>query len=47
MKVNWVKIASLGATVLSLAATLATNWSSDKAMKEAIKEEVASQMKNK
>ena len=40
-KIDAVKVVSIGATVLGLVGTLATNWTQKKTMDETIKKEVA------
>lgn len=46
MKLNVVKIASIGGAVLSVAATLVSNYSNKKTMDETIAKEVAKALEN-
>lgn len=47
MKISKIKFLSLGATLLGLAATLVTNYVSEKSLAEKVEEEVAKALKNK
>ena len=47
MKINVVKVISVAGTVLGLIGTLASGWSSGKAMEETVKKEVEKALQNK
>lgn len=46
MKINLVKVASIGGAALSIAATLVSNYSNKKSMDETIAKEVAKALEN-
>ena len=46
-KINWTKVAGVAGTVLGLAATLASNWSQEKAMDSKINEAVSKALSDK
>lgn len=45
-KIDTVKLISIGATVLGLAATVVSNWVSDKKLEETVAEKVNEALKN-
>ena len=46
-KINFIKLAQIGGAVLTLAATLISNWVSEKQMQEEVKEEVSKQLEER